>query len=75
MSSAYMPGYAYSNYIPYSMTTMMERAFMSGLAGAAMGSMFSSPSYHSSSYYGGGYYGGSHYGGGHYGGFGGGRHR
>jgi len=42
ITSGYMPGYAYSNYIPSNMSYRIERAAIYGLAGAAiMGGMFS----------------------------------
>ena len=56
--SAYMPGYTYSNSIPYSMTYRIERAAIGGLAGAAMGSMFSAPGYRSGGAFAGGMMGG-----------------
>jgi Tfp pilus assembly protein PilF len=40
LRSSYMPGYTYSNYIPYNMSTRVQRAAMGSLAGAAIGSMF-----------------------------------
>lgn len=45
MSTGYMPGYTYSNSIPYSMTSVMERAAIGSLAGAAIGSMFAGRGY------------------------------
>ena len=53
-----MPGYTYSNSIPYSMTSMMERAAIGGIAGAAMGSMFAGRGYRMSGAFSGGMMGG-----------------
>ena len=43
--SGYAPSYSYSNSIPYSMSSRLERAAISGLAGAALGSMFAGSGY------------------------------
>lgn len=43
--SRYMPGYTYSNYIPYNMTSMIGGAAIGGLMGAAVGSMFAGSGY------------------------------
>ncbi len=45
--SGYMPGYTYSNTIPYTMTYRIERAAIGGLTGAAIGSMFAGRGYRS----------------------------
>ena len=58
MNAGVMPGYTYSNYIPYSMTSRMESAAIGGLAGAAIGSLFAGRGYRMSGAMSGGMIGG-----------------